>query len=177
MKLFVMSGSTSSKSINSKLAAYAASLIPNATLQWVLLSDYDLPIYSEDLHGKNGIPEPVYQFSDLIHASDALLISLAEHNGSYTAAFKNILDWTSVIEDRKTFGNKPMFLTATSNGVRGAIDVLQAAERRFPYLGADLKGSFSLPQFDKNFQEGKGIINEALDQQLKERIKKLYELF
>jgi len=172
MKLFVMSGSTSSNSINKKLAAYAASLIPNASIQWVELSDYDLPLYGEDFHNESGIPEAVYQFSDLIHASDALLISLAEHNGSYTAAFKNIMDWTSVIKDRKTFGNKPMFLTATSNGARGAIDVLQAAEKRFPYLGADLKGTFSLPSFKQNFEEGKGIIHHELDEQLKERLKK-----
>ncbi|MBL0101186.1 MAG: NAD(P)H-dependent oxidoreductase [Saprospiraceae bacterium] len=32
---------------------------------------------------------------DSIALCDLLIISLAEHNGSYSASFKNILDWAS----------------------------------------------------------------------------------
>jgi len=44
---------------------------------------------------------------------------------------------------------------------------LEIAKNRFPIQGADLKGSFSLPNFNDNFDTGKGIIvNIELDEQL-----------
>ena len=58
-----------------------------------------MPIYSDDRKRLDGIPEKAYEFKNLIKDSDGIVISLAEHNGSYTAAFKNIYDWISVIEE------------------------------------------------------------------------------
>ena len=68
-----------------------------------------MPIYSEDLHRSSGIPEKALGFKREISNSDALVISLAEHNGSYTAAFKNVYDWISVIE-ADVWCSKPILL-------------------------------------------------------------------
>jgi hypothetical protein len=45
---------------------------------------------------------------------------------------------------------------------------LEIAKIRFPFQGADLKGSFSLPNFNENFDSVKGIINPELKNQLME---------
>ena len=55
-----------------------------------------MPIYSEDKQN-NQIPKKQSILKE-IYQADALVISLAEHVCSYTAAFKNIYDWISVIE-------------------------------------------------------------------------------
>jgi NAD(P)H-dependent FMN reductase len=126
-----------------------------------------MPIYSVDREKENGIHSLAQQFYDKIGSADLLIISLAEHNGAYASAFKNILDWASRINN-KTFQQKPMLLLATSPGARGGSTVLEIAKNRFPFQGADLKGSFSLPNFNDNFDSVKGIINPELKNQLME---------
>jgi hypothetical protein len=59
-----------------------------------------------------------------------------------------------------------MLLLATSPGARGGSTVLEIAKNRFPFQGADLKGSFSLPNFNDNFDSVKGIINPELKNKL-----------
>jgi chromate reductase len=79
------------------------------------------------------------------------------------------LDWASRINN-KTFQQKPMLLLATSPGARGGGTVLEIATKRFPFQGADVKGSFSLPTFYENFDAVNGIINPELKNQLLEII-------
>ena len=55
-----------------------------------------------------------------------------------------------------------MFLLATSPGQRGAIGVLSDALEKFPYQGAKVAGSFSLPYFNDNFNDEGGILDEEL---------------
>ena len=91
------------------------------------------------------------------------MISLAEHNGSYTAAFKNIYDWISVIE-ADVWCSKPILLLSTSNGIRGGKTVLETAYNRF---SRDYKYEipyFSLPSFNKNFDINEGILDVRLNQ-------------
>ena len=168
MKKIIAFGASSSKnSINKQLASYAANLFSNATVELLDLNDYEMPIYSVDKEKENGIPSLAQQFYDKIGTADLLVISLAEHNGAYSSAFKNILDWASRINN-KTFQQKPMLLLATSPGARGGSTVLEIAKNRFPFQGADLKGSFSLPNFNENFDLVNGITNPELKNQLME---------
>lgn len=165
MKILSFGGSTSSTSINRQLAFYAAQQVADAEVTNLDLSTFDLPIYSTDKEEADGIPADAQKFLETIKAHDAVIISLAEHNGSYAAAFKNLYDWTSRIE-MELWSGKPMLLLSTSPGARGGATVLAAAEATFPRMGADLKGAFSLPSFYDNFSEGK-ISNTELDSQLK----------
>jgi chromate reductase len=60
-----------------------------------------------------------------------------------------------------------MLLLATSPGVRGGGTVLDIAVKRMPFQGGIVKGSFSLPSFNSNFDEKKGVISdEELNAQL-----------
>jgi NAD(P)H-dependent FMN reductase len=157
-KILYFGASTHSQSINQILSQSAAlelkTLLPTLTLRGIDLNDYPCPLYSSDTEEKNGIPESALLFAKLIDEHDLLLISLAEHNGSYTAAFKNLMDWTSRIGGRKTFGDKKVFLLSTSTGARGGASVMEAAKARLPYMGAQIIGTFSLPSFDQNFDIG-----------------------
>ncbi|MEM9081697.1 MAG: NAD(P)H-dependent oxidoreductase [Verrucomicrobiota bacterium] len=163
MNILAFGASTSSQSINRQLANYAANLVANATVTNLDLNDFDLPIYSSDEEEKNGIPTDIDRFLQLIESHDALFVSLAEHNGSYTAAFKNLYDWTSrKAPDAKVWLNKPMFLLSTSPGGRGGATVLETAKATFPRMGADLKATFSLPSFYDNFSPETGITDPAL---------------
>lgn len=163
--------STSSTSINQQLADYAASQIPDATVTSFSIRTLSLPIYSEDEEKENGIPADAHTFLEAIRSHDALVVSLAEHNGSYTAAFKNLFDWTSRIE-QKLWSDKPMLLLSTSPGPRGASTVLAAAQATFPHLGGNIIDSLSLPSFYDNFSDGK-ISDEKLSSELNQSIKKL----
>ena len=153
------------------MAIYAANKIENADITVVDLNNFDLPLYSIDLEIENGIPSEVSRLSALIENTDGLVVSLAEHNGSYSAAFKNAFDWLSRL-DSKVWKNKPMLLMATSPGGRGGATVLETAKATFPRLGANVVAHFSLPSFGDNYSES-GLNNEDLNLELNTKIKTL----
>ena len=95
-----------------------------------------------------------------------IFIAYAEHNGSYTAAFKNVFDWVSRI-DQKVYQGKPMLLLASSPGPGGAASVLAAATQSAPYFAGEVKASLSIASFYDNFDMEQGqISNAALNDQL-----------
>ena len=168
MKKIIAFGASSSKqSINKQLATFAANQFQNVTIEILDLNDYEMPIFSVDKEKENGIHPLAHDFYAKIGSADFIVISFAEHNGNFSSAFKNILDWTSRI-NAKTFQEKPMLLLATSPGARGGSSVLEIASKRFPFQGGIVKGSFSLPSFYENFDAEKGITNEELKNQLLE---------
>ncbi len=172
MKIIAFAGSTSSTSINRQLVSYAASLFNESESEVLDLNDYEVAIYSQDKEQQEGIPNSIVSLAAKTDAADLILISLAEHNGSYSAAFKNTYDWLSRIPNRKVFGETPVFLMATSPGGRGGAGVLEAAQGRIPRDGSELVGVFSLPSFGANFLEGK-IANEEKDTELKQLVQKI----
>lgn len=170
-KIIAFGASTSSTSINKQLATYAASLFDDAMVEILDLNDYELPLFSVDKEKANGIPSLAYDFYNKLGTADWIIISFAEHNGAYAAAFKNTFDWISRINS-KTFQEKSMLLLATSPGARGGSSVLEMAKNRFPYQGGVVKGSFSLPSFTDNFKDGK-ISNQQLDADLRSLIQSI----
>lgn len=154
MKILAFAASSSSTSINRALVTHAAdrlrAALPAAEVELLDLRDYDMPVYSSDREKEGGIPEPAKRFFAKIGESDALLISYAEHNGFYTAAFKNLFDWTSRIE-AKVFQGKPMAIMAASPGGGGGGNVLKTALASAPHFAAEVVGSLSVPRFHKTF--------------------------
>lgn len=166
-KVLAFAGSTSRTSINKRLASFVAQNLQQAEFTVIDLADYTVPIFSVD-EEKNGTPEDIIKFSNLLETYDAFIVSLAEHNGSYAAGFKNIFDWASRIE-KKVFRNKPLLLMATSPGGRGGANVLNGAANYFPYMGASSVTTFSLPNFFDNFKEDQ-ITNEEYLLELKNKV-------
>ncbi|ACA88013.1 NADPH-dependent FMN reductase [Shewanella woodyi] len=173
MKLLALAASSSSKSINKQLATYAASLVEGADVEILDINDYEMPLFSQDREDELGHPELAQRFFAKIGEVDGIIISFAEHNGSYTAAYKNLFDWTSRI-DQKVFQNKPMVLLSTSPGPGGANTVLTAAKGSAPHFAGDVKASLSIPSFFDNFDMEAGKLrNEELKQALYEAVNKL----
>ena len=176
MKLLAFAASNSKKTINGQLIRYAVSLIKGAETEILDLNDFEMPLFSVDRENEWGIPELAHRFYDKIGAADALLISLAEHNYSYTVAFKNLFDWASRV-DSKVYQGKPLVLLATSPGARGAAGVLATAVKSAPHFGADLKGSLSIPGFYKNFDNTTGkVSNPEVQAELEATLGNLFEL-
>ena len=161
MKTLAFAASSSISSINKQLVTHALDRLESDEKQLLDLNDFPLPLYSIDLEKENGIPEPVIRFAEYIDSSDLVLISLAEHNGSYTAVFKNLLAWFSRHKS-KCFENKKMIFLSTSPGPRGGRGVMDAALDRFPRHGAEILGHFCLPNFNENFDAAQGIVNSEL---------------
>jgi chromate reductase len=169
-KIIAFAGSSSKNSINKQLVTYVASQFENVTYEIIDLNDYEMPIYSADRELEIGVPKLAIDFYEKLGSADLILISLAEHNGAYSAAFKNIFDWTSR-HNNKLFQQKAMFLVATSPGPRGGLGVLDMAKDRFPRHDANLAATFSLPSFRDNFDPVIGITNEALKIELQSIVK------
>lgn len=167
MKLILTIGaSTSKNSINKVLAEYTGSLLSEVELLKIDLNNYEMPIFSVDFEADNGIPKLAYDMHELFKDVDGFIISFAEHNGAYSAAFKNVFDWLSRI-DGNVWQDKPMLLLATSPGARGGQTVLDIALGRFPYMGGKIIGNMSVPSFFDNFKEGELINNELKNNMLK----------
>lgn len=170
-KIIAFGASSSKESINKKLAIYSASLFNNTEVEILDLNDFEMPVYSVDKEA-NGFPKEAQTFLDKIKEADLLVVSMAEHNAAYTAAFKNILDWTSRINS-KVFQGKKMLLMATSPGTRGGKSVLEIAKERFPRHDANVLHTFSLPSYNDNFDEEKGITNDDLRNDLLEIVQSI----
>lgn len=170
MHILAIGGSNSANSINRQLAQFAASLFDDSTATIYDLSKIDIPLFSVQLESSIDMPKAVLDFAHEIDNADLIVLSLAENNGSYNAGFKNLIDWTSRIADRKVWNNKTMLLMATSPGARGGATVLETAAAYFPRMGANIKATFSLPKFHENFNLNDGILDETLSQELKEII-------
>ncbi len=154
MKIIAFAASNSRHSINGKLVRYACSLIEDAEIEIVDINDFEMPIYSIDVEEASGIPEAAVRFLSKLASADALLVSFAEHNGLYTAAYKSLFDWASRA-DRYVYQHKPMVIMATSPGGRGGSNVLGIAAAAIPRFGGTVLATVSIPKFYENFNVDK----------------------
>lgn len=164
--IITIGGSNSRASINKQLAEYVGGLMDEVEVINIDLNDYDLPLYSIDIENESGFSNDLNKLNAVVEGSDGIVISLAEHNGAYSAAFKNAFDWLSRIEG-KVWRNKPMLLLSTSPGPRGGQSVMDLALSRFPFNGGNIIGSMTFPSFGQNFKDGE-VINDELRQRISE---------
>lgn len=180
MKILAFAASNSSQSINRQLIGYATTvleegLIGDVTVDTIDLHDFEMPIYSQDREAESGIPQLARDFYDKIGAADAVVISFAEHNGYYSAAYKNVFDWATRI-DRAVYQDKPVVLFAASPGPGGGRNTLGIAEASAQFFGYEVKASLSIPGFQQNFDASTGSIsNPDLDAQFRTALSSLGE--
>ena len=170
MRVLAFAATTSRHSINRQLLGYAARLLDDehgVRVDFLDLNDYEMPIYSIDRQNENGIPAEAHDFFERIGAADGLLISFAEHNGFYTAAYKNVFDWASRI-DMRVFQDKPTVMLSTSPGRNGGANVLRTAAESGVFFGNDVLASLAVPNFTTSFDATTGtIIDPDLDAALR----------
>lgn len=164
MRILAIPATNSRDGLNRRLLGHAArllqdGLVPDAEVEILDLNDYEMPIYSKERQQDHGVPEPAQQFYDKIGEADAVIVSFAEHNGSYSAAWKNVYDWASRI-DREVYQGKKVAMFAATPGPRGGAGVLGSASTTAPFYGADLVGNLGIPTFGENFDAETGEITD-----------------
>jgi len=174
-KILAFAASISSTSINKMLVTHAADVlkaehIPGASVTILDLNDFEMPIYSSDRENADGVPALAKSFFEAISDADALLISYAEHNGTYSAAFKNVFDWSSRI-NAQVYQNKPMVVMSASPGPGGAANVLKSAIDSASVFAADIRGSLSVANFYDTFDAEKAqLVDAELAAELKKQL-------
>lgn len=161
MKTIAFAGSNSSTSINHQLVLYASQFMENVEV--IKLTDYDAPIYGVDIENENGIPSDIIALQEKLSSAGRLVISINEHNGNFSAYFKNMIDWLSRIDRTFLEGKELTLLVAAPGG--GGTSVLNIAENMFPYFGAKINASFHLGKFHDYFKNGE-IIDVSKRQEL-----------
>ena len=157
-----LAGSNSSTSINKQLVTYTLGQIPNAATKILDLTAFAIPMYAIDIEENSGIPQGVQDLLAQLKEASALVIAVNEHNGGFSAFFKNIVDWLSRA-DRNFLEGKPVLLMSTSPGARGAQSALQQAQDTFPRFGGKVVEAFSFPSFYENFKDN-SITHPSLEQ-------------
>ncbi|MEO0400682.1 MAG: NAD(P)H-dependent oxidoreductase [Pseudomonadota bacterium] len=166
--------SISRQSINKRLVKWACGLLKNAEVEILDLNDYELPLFSVDREAELGRPPLAEAFLRKLTDCDGVVISFAEHNGAYTAAYKNLYDWVSRIQP-KVYRDKPMVLLSTSPGGRGAKSVMDLALSQIPRFGGAVRASVSVPLFRENFDiEAGAISNPDIAAEIEDAISKLF---
>ncbi len=174
MRILAFAASNSSTSINRNLVEYAASLAEGHEIETLDIHDYEMPIFSEDREEEmGGVPQLAHDFLARIKGVDALMISHAEHNGTFPASFKNLFDWCSRL-GAEVWQGKKMALMATSDGQGGAGRVLDFAVKAAPNFGGEVVGHLSVPHYSDVFDEEAGKLTDAeLDAALRTLVGKL----
>ena len=86
-KILAFAGSNSSTSVNRKLVEHAASIAGTHEVTLIHLTDFDAPLFSEDLEKESGVPESIQKLKAVFEAHDAFMIASPEHNGMMPAFF------------------------------------------------------------------------------------------
>lgn len=163
--ILVFAASNHGQSINRALAEHAGrefteTVLPGAIMETLDINDYEMPIYSPEREKADGIPEEAQKFYDKLGQADALIVSFAEYNGSYTAAYKNLFDWTSRIK-MQIYQDRPVVFLAASPGARKGQKVLADAVKIAPFFGAKVAGSLAIGPFAEVFDREAGRLTDA----------------
>ena len=94
MKILAIPATNSRDGVNRRLLGYVADILAtehDVTVDFLDLNDYEMAIYSTERQAA-GIPDQAQGFYDAIGQADAVIVSYAEYNGSFTPAWKNTYD-------------------------------------------------------------------------------------
>ncbi len=159
-KIIAFAGSNSSTSIHHELVSCIANQFQDESVEVLRLTAYPVPMYSEDEEKINGFPDMLRALYQKIQEADALIIGVNEHNGSWSAFFKNTMDWLSRLE-RKFLEEKQLLVVSTSPGKRGGLGALTYAKEVLPRFGGEIVADYSLPSFYTNFSQEEKTITDA----------------
>ena len=127
IRIGVISGSLRAASHNTKLAKFVAGTLAhagNVDIDFISLTELDLPMFSEDLEAKE-FPAAAIEFKARMIACDGFLIASPEYNGSFSGALKNAIDWASRPREGEAslacFKGKAAGLLAASPGAIGGL--------------------------------------------------------
>lgn len=157
-------------SFNKKLISNAHRLFKENqgahTLELLSFNDFPMPVYDGDIETQ-GIPAGVIALASKISASDAVIISTPEYNGSIPGSFKNAIDWVSRVKPMPWAG-KNILLMGASPGALGAVRGLLHARQPLDICGAFVfPETMGLPKANEAFDEAGNLKEAALEERLR----------
>ncbi len=126
-QILAFAGSTRRDSYNKLLVriAGAGAERAGATVTYLDLKDYPLPLFDEDLEREQGAPDNALRLKELFMAHQGLLLASPEYNSSITAVLKNAIDWVSRTAPGEpplvAFQGKTAALLSASPGALGGL--------------------------------------------------------
>lgn len=174
IKILAFAGSGRRDSVNKKVVnvAAAGAREAGAEVTFVQLEDFNMPLFTEDLEAEKGMDEGGQKFKELLMEHDGFLIASPEYNSSYSALFKNAIDWAS----RKLDGEKPLEayrgkvagIMAASPGALGGMRVLVTLRMLMENLGTlVLPNQKAVGNAFNLFDEQGNITDEKMEKALK----------
>ena len=129
-KILAFAGSGRKNSYNFSIAKCAAqgADIEGVEVTVIDMSEFDMPIFNEDLEAASGLPENAKKFKQLLMSHHGFIIGNPEYNSGYSALLKNAIDWASRMEEGEkplqAFKGKHAAILAASPGGLGGIRCL-----------------------------------------------------
>lgn len=170
VKILGFSGSLKAGSLNTRLVANAlmGANAAGAETRQILLRDYPLPVFDEDLEAREGLPDNARKLKELMKAHHGFLLACPEYNSSITAALKNMIDWVSrpAPGERplECFGGKVCALMAASPGALGGLRGLVTVRSILGNIGVIvMPDQVAVPQAHQAF-DGDGKLKDAEQQ-------------
>ena len=167
LRVLVLGASLASKSLNNRLAAFAARLVAEkgAASDLANVGDFDCPFYDHDIEVEAGLPVGAHRFCEHLKAADALIVASPEYNASMPGAIKNLIDWVSRFRPQP-FNGKQALLMSASPSMAGGNRGLWALRVPFEHLGTRVyPDMFSLAQAHQAW-EGETLKETAVHDRL-----------
>jgi NAD(P)H-dependent FMN reductase len=159
MKIEIISGSTRETSITRRVALHLFDKLKGTTeheIGLIDLKDWDLPLMQSVFVSVDTTPAPFKELTARIFAADAFILVTPEHNGSYSAALKNLLDHFPK-QHHKVFA-----LATASPGALGGIRATQQLLLLIPALfGIASPYLLVVPAVDKKFAADGSLIEQS----------------
>jgi chromate reductase len=172
VSFLVFSASLRSGSLNTRLAALAASVIEanGGDVDLALMSDFDCPSYDYDVQQRDGFPAGAEELNRRLQRCDGLVVASPEFNASMPGALKNAIDWVSRFAPQP-FNELDGLLLSASPSMVGGNRGLWALRVPFEHLGARIyPDMFSLAQAHSAFDERGRIVGDQLQERFETNI-------
>ncbi|MGH9019969.1 MAG: NADPH-dependent FMN reductase [Acidimicrobiales bacterium] len=155
VRCLVFSASLRADSLNSRLAALAASAIESkgGHVHRASMADFDAPSFNFDDEMTDGFPAGAVELRRQLEGCDAFVIASPEYNASMPGALKNAIDWVSRVSPQPLNERHGLLMSASPSMVGGNRG-LWALRVPLEHLGARVYPSmFSLAQADRAFDD------------------------
>ena len=140
-KILTFAGSGRKNSYNFSIAKCAAqgANLDGVEVTVIDMSEFDMPIFNEDLEAAHGLPVNAKKFKQLLMSHDGFIIGNPEYNSGYSGLLKNAIDWASRMEEGEkplqAFKGKYAAIVATSPGALGGLRGLVSLRMLLGNLG------------------------------------------
>lgn len=171
-KILAFAGSSRKDSLNKKLLKIAVlgAESAGATVTFIDLADYPMPLFNQDLESEQGMPEKAHEFKNLLIEHDGFLIASPEYNSAFSPLLKNVIDWASRAESQDepplvAYKGKVAAIMATSPGALGGIRGLVFLRMLLGNIGVTvIPDQIAVPQAMKAFAADGSLIDEKRQQ-------------